>query len=107
MGMPKDIASESDALLANLYLAAIIGAFIFLTLIAYLLTEGRSLCVIPIMKRCCPNSKWVVEHNKIEHENEERNLFNLDMVHHVFGVKKAQRQAIIPRRVILDENLRF
>ena len=96
----------NDTIKANLYLAGIIGTFLFLTLIAFLFTEGRALCVIPIMRLCCPKSRWVNEQNKIESEHEESNLLKLDMAHHVFGVKKAPRQPCT-RHVIIDDTQRY
>lgn len=100
--MREFVASENDTVRANLYLIGIIGTFIFLTLIAYLLTDGRPLCIIPIMRKCCPKSKWVAEHDKVEIEIEESNLIRLDMTNHVYGLKKAQGQTVSPRHTIVN-----
>ena len=80
-------ATNDDSLKVNLYLFGIIGLFVFLTLVAYLLTDGRSYCVIPLLRRCCPNSKWVKGYDT---QNRDKN-FKLEGTHHVVcGVKKAQ-----------------
>ena len=84
--------NRQDVIKANLYLAGIIITFIFLTLIAFLFTEGRHYCVIPILRRCWPHCRWVLQHDKIESANEEKHSLQKDLAQHVLGLKKAQRQ---------------
>lgn len=99
---------DNDVLKANLCLAGIIGAFVLLTLIAFLFNEGRPLCIIPLLRRCCPQAKWVIEHDNIKLAKEERhlNMLNLDLSQHVFGVKKAQRASVsvAPRHMAIVPN---
>ena len=89
----EDLPSrQEDVIKANLYLAGIIGAFIVLTLIAYLLNEGRHHFVIPVLRRYHPTCKWVLQQDKKENDNEEKQSLEVDLAHHTmhFGIKKAQ-----------------
>ena len=73
----------SDSVKVNLLLFGIITLFVFLTLIAYLLTDGRDCCLIPMVRRFCPRAKWT-------HASKyDKRFVELDMTHHVFGVKKS------------------
>ena len=55
---------EEDVFKANLCLVGIITSFAFLTLLAYLLNEGRHLLVIPMLRRFNPSCKWVIEYDR-------------------------------------------
>ena len=83
---------EHQSAKANLYLAGIIVTFIILTFIAYLLNEGRHHVVIPILRKYYPTCKWVLQHDKIENDNEGKQYLEVDLACHAmhFGVKKAQ-----------------
>ena len=83
--------NRKDVIKANLYLAGIIITFIILTLLAFLFTEGRHYCVVPILRRCWPSCSWVVEHDKIESANEGKHCLQNDLAQHVFGLKKAPK----------------
>ena len=82
------LISASDSIKVNLYLFGIIAVFVFLTLIVFLFTDGRSYCVLPIMRRCCPTSKWVLRDVNIDLE---KRFAELELAHHVCGVKKVSR----------------
>ena len=75
---PKPRSPDQDPLQseidANICLAGIIGAFVFLTLIAYLLNEGKHLLVIPILRSLKPRCKWVLQYEKELKEKEEEKL---------------------------------
>ena len=90
---------SEDVFKANLYLAGIIGAFIVLTFIAYLLNEGRHLLVIPILRKIHPKSKWVLQHDRIESEKEDKLSMQVDLQQHarVFGMKKGSRSPSLSR----------
>ena len=94
--MDKELPNrQEDVIKANLYLAGIIGAFIVLTFVAYLFNEGRHYCVIQILRRYHPRCNWVIQQDKKENENEEKQSLEVDLAHHTmhFGVKKAQSRA--------------
>ena len=54
-----DADYDEDVFWANLYLAGIIVTFIVLTVIAYLLNEGRHLLVIPLLRKISPRCEYV------------------------------------------------
>ena len=72
----KDPSSDEhykdESTKANLYLVGIVGAFIVLTFIAYLLNEGKHWIVLPILRKCHEDSKWVLQHDEMENEEEEK-----------------------------------
>ena len=85
--------NRKDVIKANLYLVGIIITFIFLTLVAFLFTEGRHYCVIPILRMVWPQCRWVTQHDKIESANEEKqSSMKKDLAKHVLGLKKASRE---------------
>merc|ERR1719378_1345274 len=95
-----DADYEEDVFKANLYLAGIIGAFIVLTFIAYLLNEGRHLLVVPVLRKVRPKSKWVLQHDRIQHEKEEKySILQLDIPQETsqFGMKKNSGSPIMSR----------
>ena len=90
---------SEDVTKANLCLVAIIGAFIVLTFIAYLLNEGKHLLVIPLLRECSPRSKWVLQYDRMKNEREEKQSIQVDLQQHVrhFGIKKASRSPTLSR----------
>ena len=83
---------EKDVLKANICLAGIISVFLVLTLIAFLCTDGRPYCIIPLLRKCCPSCKWVVEHDSIEAADEKLLILKVGLAQHVLGVKRPCRQ---------------
>ena len=81
-----------DSMTANFCLAGVIIVFIILTLIAFLLNEGRPYCIIPLLRKYCPTCKWVVEQDQIEAAGEELRILQIGMAQHMLGVKKPCRQ---------------
>ena len=84
----EELLSASESIKVNLYLFGMIGVFVFLTLIAFLCTDGRSYCVLPIMRRCCPSANWDLGDEDVDLEK----LFaEVELGQHVFGVKRMTR----------------
>ena len=77
--------SEYESIKVNLYLFGIIGLFILLTFIAYLLTDGRSVILLPIARRCCPRANWIRE----EQSKVNKKIEMVDMSHHYVGLKRS------------------
>ena len=77
---------DGDVIKANMCLAGVIGVFMFLTFIAYLLNEGQRYCVIPILRKIWPKCKWVARHDKLD--SDEYDKTNIFLVPHIFGKKK-------------------
>ena len=75
------VTRQDDVIKANLLLAAIIGAFIVLTSIAYFLNEGRHHFVIPFLRKCYPTCKWVIQEDKLKNDNEEKEQSLGDLAH--------------------------
>ena len=85
---------ESDVMKANILLAGIISTFIMLTMVAFLLTEGRNYCIIPLLRKFAPTSNWLVQHDNLETCDEKLLILQVGMTqrHNVLGVKRPFRQ---------------
>ena len=81
-----------DATRANVLLAGIIGIFLFLTLVAFLFTDGKHFFVIPLLRKCFPSSRWVVRHDKVKITDERLISLQVGLAQHVLGVKRAYHQ---------------
>ena len=81
---------DQDVIKANLCLAGIIGIFLALTLLAYLLTEGRSYCVIPLLRMTCPQCTWVRQFDENKGVDYQKLLIlQVELTQHVLGVKRS------------------
>ena len=56
--------TDLDRLKGNLCFISIVAMFVILTTVAYLCTDGRSHCIIPFLRRYCPDARWIVEYEK-------------------------------------------
>ena len=83
---------ESDLLKADLCLLGVIVVFILLTLLAFLLTDGRIYCMIPLLRQCSPTCKWVVQQDKLDNDDEDFLVFRGVMDQYVMGVRRPNRQ---------------
>ena len=84
---------ENEVLKANLCLVGIILIFLVLVLLAYLMTEGRSYCIIPLLRLTYPQCEWVVEHDEMLGLDYQRLVaLKMGMSQHVLGVKRTSRQ---------------
>ena len=85
--------ANTDLEKADLCLAGIIAVFLALTLLAYLLNEGKSQCLIPLCKRFCPKCTWIRNYEDMIDEDCQQLLWlEMGLSQHVLGVKKANRQ---------------
>ena len=84
---------EEDVIKANWLLAGIIGTFIVLIFIAYLLNEGRKHYVIPILRIYHPTCGLVLQLNT---EKEERKSLADDVANHAIhvGVKRPSQDLL-------------
>ena len=84
---------STDVLKANLCMAGIVGVFVLLTLLAYLLTEGKSYCIIPILRKTCPTCAWVKDYDNVMDEGCQKSLaLKPGVAQHVLGVKRPYLQ---------------
>ena len=88
----KVSVQDEEILLANLCLAGVIAVFIIFTFMAFLLTDGKAYCVIPLLRRFWPTCKWVDEQNRVEKVKKGSLVFKVGTSQHVIGVKKPCRQ---------------
>ena len=75
---------------ANLCLAGVLLAFVLLTFLAYLLTDGRRFCIVPLLRLCCPTCKWVVDQDKLSND-EELLVYQEEMFHQGMGARRPKR----------------
>ena len=91
--MSDDISlRDGDIVKANLCLAGVIVVFVLLTLVAYLLSDGRPHCIIPLLRKCCPTCKWVVQQDNVETDDEKLLVFQVGLAQHVMGARRPCRQ---------------
>ena len=57
-----------DKMKADLFLLGVIAIFLIMTLFAFLLNEGKEICVLPFMRRYFPNTKY----SKKKHGKEKK-----------------------------------
>ena len=78
-----------DNVKANLCMAGIIALFLLLTLIAYLLTEGKTYCIIPLMRYISPKSEWLQYYdNMMDGGCQKSYALKRSIAQHVLGVKR-------------------
>ena len=85
---------RGDVWLANLCLAGVMAVFVLLTLIAFLLTDGRSYCVVPLLRKYFPRCSWVVDHDTRNTVYEEL-LVIVGLDHHAMGSRRPTNNSLV------------
>ena len=84
---------EGDVWKANLCLAGLMAVFVLLTFVAFLLTDGRSYCVVPLLRKYFPTCRWVVDDDRQNKVYEEL-LVIVGLDHHAMGVRRPTNRLL-------------
>ena len=60
----------SDKTKADFFLLGVIGTFLFLTFIAFLMNEGKELCILPLLKFLFPNRRFGIKKQNSNDSND-------------------------------------
>ena len=90
--------TKEDETKANLLLVGIISVYFVLVLVAYLCTDGRRRCIVPLLRKCWPAHPWVrAADGKLVDRESLMYTLHEELRRLNFTIRKAKRDGLLHR----------